>query len=106
MLVESCGGGVSRARPAVAVNTRRSSSSIARERSTVGPTRFSGDGRLLAFASEQATTEILDVAANETIRTLASGDSVGSMAFSPDGRWFVSSSREGVWVWDLTAARP
>ena len=62
---------------------------------------ISPDGRILATGIRQSTT-LWDLAKKVPIRTLESPDDfmVGSLAFSPDGKWLASQDRR-VRLWEI-----
>jgi WD40 repeat protein len=62
---------------------------------------FSPDSRFLSF-HRSGLIEIFEIANRRLVKRLAMGEyPTGNMAFSPDGTWFASYTRQGVYAWML-----
>ena len=68
---------------------------------------FSPDSRLLATASADHATRVLDVeTGRDVLPPLEHNDHVYSVAFSPDGRWLLTACLDGTaHVWDVATGR-
>lgn len=65
---------------------------------------FSGDGRLIATGAEDIV--LWDAATHQIAARLEHSDNVWGLAFSPDGRWLVSSHGDGaILLWDVRQRR-
>ncbi len=67
---------------------------------------FSSDGKLLAAAPYSGySVKTWDVTAGRELHTFYGQGLVQGIAFSPDGRWLVAGSQQGLSLWDLAAAK-
>ena len=68
---------------------------------------FSPDGQLLAFASEDCTAKLWEVASGREVRTLTGHSAcVTAVAFSPDGQLLASASDDGTAkLWEVASGR-
>lgn len=65
---------------------------------------FSKDGNQIAYGSLQGIIEVLDASSGGNIATLSdSGEHVGDIAFSGDGRWLVAGRDDDLtYIWQIT----
>jgi len=68
---------------------------------------FSPDATMLACASGPGTVRLVDAANGKELSVLRHSErgAVSSVAFSPDGKWLVSTG-EGLIVWDVRSRKP
>jgi WD40 repeat protein len=83
---------------------------ITTRQGSINTLALSPDGRLLATeGASQGTVKLSDTATGRRLAALtavgADPDTIGALAFSPDGRTLASAMNGTVWLWDVPTAR-
>lgn len=64
--------------------------------------KFSPDGKLLAISSNDGTIRFCDMATGAELHSLRGhADSVAAVAFSHNGKWLASASKDTIKFWDI-----
>jgi RNA polymerase sigma factor (sigma-70 family) len=78
---------------------------------------FGSDGRLVAglvwrtvaegkrSSTKMDGIQLWDAATGRVLRRLSTTDSVGQLAFSPDGHYLAAAGLQGLWLWELASGK-